>query len=307
MSVKLQKGDVLVFKAMDSFIAKAIALLTGSDVSHAAMMYSEDKLVEVGFSGIVINNAIIKEDGREAYILRLNPEKCPEPLIKAADAYVNAKTIYNFPALVLIGGIIIYRQVRPTPEFMHLTDLIIRLACQAVNTFINKARKTGKTMTCSQLTYQIFNDCGEDYRIKLIDPCVKKRDAVQAEGVICLADMLEDISLSEIELYNDLGEIDEDPEDVARRLCDYMAKECKSGKLESGESINKVAKNAKKLLKLLEMLLKICDTALPLDALFVAPSDLLNTKNLQKIGFEPIKVYNQEVRHEAKTTTQSIL
>ena len=64
-----QKGDIIIFKAEDNWLSKAIAKLTDSDVCHASMAYSEHSIVEVGSKGIVISN-IDFTNGDDAYILR---------------------------------------------------------------------------------------------------------------------------------------------------------------------------------------------------------------------------------------------
>ena len=49
---ELKPGSVVVFKAGDNWVGKAIAWLTDSDVSHAAMMLENMAMVEMGASGI---------------------------------------------------------------------------------------------------------------------------------------------------------------------------------------------------------------------------------------------------------------
>jgi len=291
--MQLKNGDILVFKADEHWISKAIALLTNSDVSHSAMMYSEGQLVEMGLSGIGVNRVTVETEGRKTYVMRLDPGNSTNPLLEAAKVYIDADTVYNIPALAMIGGIVIYRYIRPTPKYVHVIDLVIRAACIAVNKLIEEIRGTGKTMTCSQLVYQIYFDCGKDYYIKLIDPLVKK-NADMADGLICFADMIEDIEvpLEQVEFDNELEELHDDPEELAHQL--YLAaieaQEVEVDMLASPASINKAAKSAKKLLDLLEELLAQCDSKLPLNSLFVAPSDLLKAKNLKQAGIVNTKV-----------------
>lgn len=70
MRENLRLGDVLVFKAEDKWVSKAIAALTDSDVSHAAMYFGEAEIVEMGLSGIMVSELEIGH-GEEAYQLRL--------------------------------------------------------------------------------------------------------------------------------------------------------------------------------------------------------------------------------------------
>lgn len=53
---KLKCGDVLVFKAGDNWLSKTIAWFTDSDVSHAAMMLDDKRMVEMSASGIYVSN-----------------------------------------------------------------------------------------------------------------------------------------------------------------------------------------------------------------------------------------------------------
>ena len=50
--ITMKPGDVIIFEAGDSWLSKCIAKLTNSTVSHAAIRYSGDKMIEMGRNGI---------------------------------------------------------------------------------------------------------------------------------------------------------------------------------------------------------------------------------------------------------------
>lgn len=293
----LRSGDILIFKAGNDWVGKSIAWLTKSDVSHAAMAYQLDKIVEMGASGISVSN-VITESGDAAYLMRLCPEADPQPLIHAADMYINTKTRYDFPALVILAGLLIYREIRPTPKLATLVDLILRAACKALDKLIQSLilHNPDKAMVCSQLVYQIYRDCGKNYEIELEGGILQAdMDGSPAAGSIRMIDMLSQApqNLPFISGPEDGGE--ENPEVLARQL--YEAMEEQNGADGAGTELADIAPllyRAGKFLELLEELLKKSKSEIPIDALFVTPGDLLNhAKNLhliQKITVRRVNV-----------------
>ena len=44
---KVKPGDIIIFDGGDNWVSKSICWLTNSTVSHAAMVYKEQKIVEM--------------------------------------------------------------------------------------------------------------------------------------------------------------------------------------------------------------------------------------------------------------------
>lgn len=291
MKTILEPSDIVIFKAADHWISKSIAWLTKSDVSHVAMICENDTMVEMGLSGISVCNVCAVE-GDEAYLLRLNPEKPVAPLVEAATKYVDAETRYDIPALAILAGMIIYRNIRKTPEMVHATDLILSGACLLLNRVIQKIQKQpGKPMVCSQLVYQIYRDCGEEYEIHLEGGLFMDRLAENGRDTFCLADIIAENEFPEESGNSEAlvsGEATEpDTEELAKLFYEAMenADKVNDPSLDAGIDMRNITKLARKFLALVEEILEKTSSDLPLDALFVAPSDLAyHTKNLTRIA-----------------------
>ena len=66
-------------------------------------------------------------------LLRLNPELPHKPLLDDATIYVDGEVGYDFPALILLAGLLIYRDIRPTPRWRKTTDPSIKEHCAKQN------------------------------------------------------------------------------------------------------------------------------------------------------------------------------
>lgn len=274
---KLQCGDILVFKAGDNWLSKAIAWITESDVSHAAMMLNEKQMVEMSSNGIYVGN-VEALNGDDSILLRLSSKKDPEPLAVAAQKYIDCKTRYDFPALVYLAGLIIYRRIRPTKKYMVITDIILREACVVLDRLIQSVilKNPDKTMVCSQLVYQIYEDCGNEYHISI------EGGLLQASEGICLADIiLKNPELAQIS--NDIIFSDEmsdnhivpDVEELAKELYLALSEQDSEEETVSPQvDLGSLPFWAKRLLDKLEDFLEKSKSNIPIDALFIAPSDL---------------------------------
>ncbi len=164
---KLERGDIIVFKAeQDDWLSKSIAWFSGSDTSHAAMLYREDAIIEMGAGGVSVNDVAFYA-GQEVYVMRLGHAPATAPLLAAADAYRQAGAKYDFPALFLLAGLFLFRKIKPNHKLIVLGSKILMQAITQIDHFINyhilKLKKP--VMVCSQFVYQVYFDCGSDYRI----------------------------------------------------------------------------------------------------------------------------------------------
>ncbi len=93
MNHTIKKGDMILFFAGDTWLSKSISYLTGSEVTHAAMVYSGDSIIEILSDGVQVNKIAVRDDeskGKKAYVMRHRPELDYGPLKRSADAYLNA-------------------------------------------------------------------------------------------------------------------------------------------------------------------------------------------------------------------------
>jgi len=286
----LQSGDILVFEAGDNWLSKCIAKLTNSNVSHAAMRYQDETMVEMSSSGIVCSTCKEAADGSNAYLLRLNPEQDAEPLLAAAKEYLDEGVYYDYPDLVFFAGLIIYRAVRSTKRWQKIMDYILELACAELDKMINKLiHKDGKkAMVCSQLVYQTYLDCGEDYKIQIHDGLLQTENMLSEQ--VCLAELAaeSDAVAADNAVIRDSSSV-EFPEPDMEAICKefYGAmeeSEQEDCELCASDDLSSLVDKAKKFLDKVEEILERAGVELPVYALFVAPSDLLKADNLDNKG-----------------------
>lgn len=277
-------GDILIFKAGDDWVGKSIAWLTHSEVSHAAMLISPDTMVEMGSRGITVNGLREGPEGESAYLLRLDPEKDPAPLVQAAQGYIDQELHFDYPDLVILAGQLIYRTVRPTARWRKITDLILELACAELDKLLNRMLHKGKkvpAMICSQLVYQCYYDCGADYQIVLKNALFQDTGSA---GMICLADLASEMDMAaapDIQVP-----VDMEPEVLAKELYESLLEADEANEMlwETADLSGTLAQ-VSKFLDLVERILETSGVDLPIPALFVTPCDLLeNAVNLKRHG-----------------------
>lgn len=297
---KLNPGDILVFKAGDNWLSKAIAWLTDSDVSHAAMMLDDKRMVEMSANGIYAGEVNVLE-GDDAILLRLAPERDPAPLTEAAQRYIDCKTRYDFPALVYLAGLIICRRIGPTEKYVVITDMILREACVVLDQLIQSVvlKNPDKTMVCSQLVYQVYEDCGKEYHIDIeggLLQSVRGEEYDYSDGCVCLAELAS--TAPELEETSGDAAIPDtgakegsripDIEGLAREL--YLAL-TEQDTEDSGSmdfdmaALGSLPSWTKRVLDKMEEFLEKSKSNLPIDALFISPADLAyKSTNLDTIG-----------------------
>lgn len=298
----LTKGDIILFKApQDSWFSRAIALLSKSDVSHAAMVYSEDSIVEVLADGIQVNKVTALK-GEEAYVLRLLDAPDSAPLIRSADAYLKAKTKYDFPGLFILAGLLIYRYITPAPNLLRIANHILDAACFELDKMIQRARHyESRAMVCSQLIYQIFYDCGDDYKINIPGTCLWKSQKDNASP--CSVRLIEYLP-KEPAVFADRSAYVSSPkdfltkmseEDLYRELCRALAEADACSSLKEAKDLpasllSDTLPRTERFLSLLKRFLTLVSCDIPMDAMFVTPGDILNhSTNLKQITLLSLK------------------
>lgn len=273
----IKPGDIIIFEAGDSWLSRCIATLTDSNVSHAAMRYTGENMVEMGASGIQLNNCQESSSGDKAYLMRLNPEKDPALLTAAAKHYLDECVQYDFPDLVFFAGLLIFRHVRPTPQWKMITDMILNQACAELDKLLNiliHKKNPSPVMVCSQLVYQCYLDCGDDYKIKLEDEllqsvCMNKirlADLVNNPAFLSAGD---DSDMSPKPYFN----LENAAHDLfyAMEESDCFYDTC----LLTADELNSTLNRVKRFLDTIEHILECAGIDVEVPALFIAPSDLL--------------------------------
>jgi len=297
----IKPGDIVIFKAGDTWISKTIAWITESDVSHAAIVLEDGRIAEMGPGGLSVNKIEVLA-GDDDMLLRQSPEKDPAPLMKAAQVYIDSEVRYDFPALAFIGGLIVYRNIRPTKKLNAAIDLVLRSATVVLTKLIQKIilKNPGEALICSQLVYQVYEDCGQEYHIHIEDgllQTVRQPDMESAgqgvDGSVCLADLVQNA----MEFGAAISEDEDFPseEELAERLYEALSDETLTNEdlvSKSGESVyfseaesRTILPSVRHFLEKLDEFLEKSGNKLPLNALFVTPADLAyKAKNLETIG-----------------------
>lgn len=282
MNTSYQLGDILVFKAEDDALSKCIAWLTDSDVSHCAMFYTEDSITETIAPGAVTNKIEIGK-GEAAYLLRLNPSQDPRPLLNAAQKYIDAGTRYNFPALLYLAGLLLFRKIRPTGKLFFVIEKIMTLACLELDNLLQTLAKHPeyRSTVCSQYVYQVYYDCGVDYQIRIHNGFTN--EIIQTPEKIRLFDLCnQNCTFLAASSYTN-EKVTESPEELIRQLCKALDPRDISNVI-SVENLG-VPPIVNLFSTKLQKLVDILSTDMPIDSLFVSPADFVyHAENLENIG-----------------------
>lgn len=301
MNKKLTKGDIILFKAKDDWLSRAIAWFTQSDVSHAAMAYSEDSIVELGARGVSVDKVDVSE-GEGIYVMRLVPEMDPAPLIASADAYLNAGVRYDYPDLFILAGMLIYKRIPSTYDVLHISNKILTVCGFMLDEMIQHVllHHTDQAMVCSEFVYNVFYDCGKDYRIQIEDGCIwEGRLTDETDRTLRLFDSLSPENLNTNSFTNDTALLEdentpapENAEQLAQILYEAL---CQSETLSDTDNtlpdenvsakFSQTVSAAEKFLSKLKYFLELVKCDLPLEAMFITPGDLAyHAVNLEKQG-----------------------
>ncbi len=313
---KLALGDIIVFKAEpDDWLSKSIAWFSGSDTSHAAMLYQEDAIIEMIASGVCVNGVDFHE-AQQAYVMRLKHAPAAEPLLAAADAYRKAGAKYDFPALILLAGLFIFRKIMPSHKLMVLGSKILMLAITELDRVINEQilHLEEPVMVCSQFVYQVYYDCGPDYRID-VDwgyqaPAADALDSRTSRipsgaGGLCLADYLREadyesfnqsINQSVNQRFSQAPVDGEPPEalDEGSVLEQFYQELTRTGEKDENGIFQAIAAGSPPFDEALRLagifldstrkLLETVGTDMPISALFVTPGDFVqHSRNLETV------------------------
>ena len=298
MSIELKQGDIIVFKP-DDWLGKIIARLTNSDVSHSAMMYSENSIIETGAYGILVDEVKISK-GRGAYIMRLNKELDPAPLIQAANQYYKSEVKFDYPALLLLAGLLVYKKITPDISLFTMINRILSEVCLDLDKYIQKVilHHNDRAMVCSQFVYQIFSDCEACYHIHFSQSEKTKLITPYEKSKICLMEMADQL-VAENTLINVKHTFDEQIQKNFEPIRDKDMEEfykilCKSevsGPSADGKPTNafpdlkKTVQLTRHFIEKVKNMLSLSKSKIPLDAMFVTSADLVyHSSNLVNKG-----------------------
>lgn len=169
-------ADILLFEGDDSFIDVAIRQLTNSKITHAALAYQTGVLADAGPTGIALHALTDDPKGRIIHVRRLpKAAQAPGPVLEAARNYLSQGEPFNMPGLLLVGVLLLYKKVTPSPLVRAAVLPILKRLVHGLDEWIQKVRTPGKqAMFCSQFVFTCFQDASDrdpGYGLPIKDGC----------------------------------------------------------------------------------------------------------------------------------------
>ena len=174
----LMPGDILIFESDGSTIDDLITRLTKSSACHAALFVQNGEkaiLADAGETGIDLHllssEAIPEEEKRVIHVRRLTKEggygdhfdKEIAPVINIACDYVRQDLPYPYSDLVLLGMILVYKNVSEVSLRQAVVIKLLRVITAELKSLIDEKYRDGqRTMVCSSFVYQCFLDASKN-------------------------------------------------------------------------------------------------------------------------------------------------
>lgn len=178
---ELLPGDILTFEGEDNLLDNLIMSLTNhSKVSHGALFMQKNSsaegdayiLADAGQSGIhahvMSQDFDHKKPEEEIRVLHVSRHVDADqngvlPVVQAAKNYVFEDLPYPYADLVLLGMILIYKNVTNVSLKHDAVVEFLRLLTAEVKTWIDAHRKNpAHTMVCSSYVYQCYLDASAE-------------------------------------------------------------------------------------------------------------------------------------------------
>ncbi len=304
----LHQGDVMVFSPdEEDTLSRAIAWVTDSTVSHAAMVYySNDEIAEETLHGLVVTPTKARvESQRMATVLRLKSEIQDLDMKKVVDVaakYVNNDEPYATADLLFLAIYFLFKKCSQDTKVNKALAKIIKLAMMALIEMTDEKLYPGKDpMQCSQFVYHCYREAGPEYRIIL-----KKEQDVKKYNLLQLVkEQTSGRNLSYKKIKKDLikevrrerkgvqGPISNKVNvDAAQKAAKELLEALQSNNMQEvvqpiqldKEFMNLVQKFCILLTKS-DNLAEAIEKLVNLEEFFVSPGDLLSrTENLEEIG-----------------------
>jgi hypothetical protein len=155
----LRQGDVLLFETEPGVtIDDLIVLLTGSNITHAALYYKVPGVLADAYPPTIALHAISDVTaGRNVYVRHLGDGTLPmQSVTDAADVYICAEEPYDMPGLVMLGLLLLYKHANPISSFtQEIAFQILKRVASRLDRLFAKGKQP---MVCSEFVYQCFAD-----------------------------------------------------------------------------------------------------------------------------------------------------
>ena len=177
-SVQLQPGDVLLYRTT-TWMGRAIRILDGAEVSHAALFLGDDEvaeaLVKPGLVRQSIEKSIEKDtDWVAVYRLKRTPESM-SPVLKVAQGYLDHDNRYSYEQILLLAGICLTRKIDlDSPLLRRLCRAAMRKAVDLIGCLHAEGKEP---MICSEFVFRTYDEAmpepDDPYSLEILSQKIK--------------------------------------------------------------------------------------------------------------------------------------
>ena len=167
MRTKVRPGDVILV-GDDTWLAKIICAIDGSEACHAAIGVGDGKMAEAGWKGLVYSPLENLRDREQIWLRRLPGDLDMAPVVIKAKTFTDEGHGYAYHQLVLIAAIFFARKaVTGNWVVRKAADIALDQAARLLNALVSAGKQP---MICSEFVYRCYDEAlpGEDqYDFKL--------------------------------------------------------------------------------------------------------------------------------------------
>lgn len=152
-------GDVFLFEHDDSCISRLICKLSNSPISHAAMFFENNEIIEEGVPCIG-TRPITKLGDRAVHVRRhKSSPQSRTPLLSVARKHLEAEEPYSMGNLVAVGVLLVFNSWKPDARWA--VKQALKAVCILLAKAVDRKKNQGKRgSTCSQLVYDMYAEAG---------------------------------------------------------------------------------------------------------------------------------------------------
>ena len=150
-------GDILLYRT-SSLMGRAIRLLDGTEVSHAALYMGDDVAEALVREGLVERPLEESVEGCPwVAVMRHRPEsETVAPVLQVARKYLDQGNRYGYEQILLLAGICLTRKVDiDSPTLRRLIQTTMR---KAVDLIERLHRKGKEPMICSEFVFRTYDE-----------------------------------------------------------------------------------------------------------------------------------------------------
>lgn len=159
MGSNLAAGDILLYRTT-SLMGRAIRLLDGTEVSHAALFLGEQVAEALFRPGLVqrpIEESIDKKDTNWVAVMRMRPVPGPmTPVLQVARNYLDQGNRYGYEQILLLTGICLTRKLDlGNPLLRRMALAAMGKAADLINDLTAKGKEP---MICSEFVFRTYDE-----------------------------------------------------------------------------------------------------------------------------------------------------